>query len=206
MKLDRILVGILIFIVLLGCKEKQSGLSFEQKVFYDIAPQIIDSLYQEVRDIHPKLIQEFSTGNPNFNEKENLPFLVVGIADSIYGLDRSQNSRFLNHFATENIHLDTSITDKKVRLEFSRIESSDIFNFERLSQIRTGPRRWKKTADFFLAGITSFSRIKFDTQQKYGFLIISSTCGRQCGVSSMVYLKELNGEWVIDEIEDFRWE
>ncbi len=203
MKLERILVGLLIFIVLLGCKEKQSQLSFEQNVFYDIAPEIIDFQYQEVRDIHPRLIQEFSTDNLNFNKKENLPFIVVGIADSIYELDKSEDSKFLNHFETENIHLDTSNTDKKIKLELSRIRSSDIFKFEKLSQIPTGPSRWKKTADFFLAGITSFSRIRFDNERKYGFLICSLTCGQQCGVHSRVYIKELNDEWVIDEIEDF---
>ncbi|WP_273566640.1 hypothetical protein [Maribacter halichondriae] len=123
---------------------------FEQRVFYEIAPKIIDSLYHEVREIYPKLVQEFSDENVDLNKKENLPFLVVGIVDSIYDLGKSEDSKFIHHFSEEKVDLDTSNTAKTIKLEISRIKSSDIFNFKKLSQIPTGPRRWKKTEDFFL--------------------------------------------------------
>jgi len=59
---------------------------------------------------------------------------------------------------------------------------------------------WKEKYDFIFSGVIHFTRIQFDTEQKYGILDGGFVCGKLCGQGFRIYIKKENGKWLIDKI------
>jgi len=49
--------------------------------------------------------------------------------------------------------------------------------------------------------VVSFSRIQFDKNRQFGILDGGFVCGRHCGQGFRIYIKKVNNNWIIDEVE-----
>jgi hypothetical protein len=165
-----------------------------------VVPKIIDSQIADLKG--PYMIQK-STGDSTFVWIEETSVnAIVGIMDSVYGFDQSFYDKYVNlHFSDMGLEFDTLNIGKSYKLDISKIESREDYNYKYLSEV-PGPKiRWKRSKDFYLLGLIGFSRIQFDKKKKFGILDFKATCGQQCGLTALVYLKNDGGNWEIDEIE-----
>lgn len=85
--------------------------------------------------------------------------------------------------------------------DLTRLEIDENFDVRYLSDIPGPEERWKKSKEFYLLALSSFSRILFDEHKRFGVLEFSMTCGRQCASTGLVYLKNENDIWTVDGLE-----
>ena len=122
--------------------------------------------------------------------------------DSVYGFDESFYDKYINlHFSNMGLEFDALNIGNGYKLDISKIESREDYDYKYLSEVPGPQKRWKKSKNFYLLGLIGFSRIQFDRKKEFGILDFKATCGQQCGLTALVYLKKDGGNWEIDEIE-----
>nr|WP_299488329.1 hypothetical protein [uncultured Allomuricauda sp.] len=186
-------------IVFLGCSSRQTGLQFEQKVLYQIVPQIIDS---EFPDTSEGFMLKKTVDGSSVWMKETSANTIIGILDSVYEFDQKFYKKYINlHFSNHDLKLAKLNSAKAYKLDISKIKKSKNYYYQYLSEIPDSKIRWKRKKEFYLMGLVGFSRIYFDKERKNGVLDFTMSCGQQCGMTALVYLKNENGDWKVDEIE-----
>lgn len=193
-----ILFGITM-ITSLSCSNGQTDLQFEKQVFYQVAPEIIDS---EFPDTSRGFMVQKTVDSSSVWVRETSVNAVIGILDSVYGFNQAFYEEYINfHFSNDDFKLDELNSQKSYKLDISKIKKKRSYNFKYLSEIPDSKKRWKREEKFYLMGLIGFSRIKFDKERRKGILDFTMSCGQQCGLTALVYLKNDNGNWKVDEIE-----
>ncbi len=214
------LLLILISVLLFNCDKKQSELEFEQSVVYEIFPALMDSLHYDFRLKPPR------PPKPIFNEKGEIIGsdttgiakaladyrkrktelkadsikLVIAIKDSVYSLEMKEREQLLKHFSKYNLILDSNDLSIEYRIDLEKLKAEDKLEFKYRSEFPKGSNIWKKEYDFYLNETTSLSRIQFDSTKSFGILNSGMGCGKLCGTGVRVFIRKVNGKWIIDEI------
>nr|WP_293299578.1 hypothetical protein [Allomuricauda sp.] len=206
------LCGLLILIALACSKQPTDHLQYEQKVLYEVAPKIIDSIFPETSRGY--MLQEYAKDSSYIWEKEDSVNVVIGVLDSVqglsesyYGPDQSYTKKLAGHFSGNNLVFDSITIKNGYRFNILKLKPKMNHDFRYFSEIKDHTtNEWTKTKDFYLEGLISFSRIKFDKGKRFGLLQCAVSCGQQCGMTSLIYIKREKEKWVIDDIETIMWE
>lgn len=199
MNLKFILPIFFIFAVF-GCSNKKAKLKFEQNVFYQVVPKIIESQFSDFKG--PFMIKsKIEDGSYVWSEEESVN-AIIGIMDSVYGFDEPFYYKYVKqHFSNLELKFDTLNYEKGYQLDISKIEKIENYTCQYYGELPGPNKRWIKSKDFYLLGLIGFSRIKFDEKKQYGVMDFKTTCGQQCGVTAIVYLKNMGERWEVDKIE-----
>lgn len=205
--------------LLISCDKKQTDLEFEKSVVNEIFPALLDSVHYDTRLSPPpppppnfeendstkiewdesKMLAEYEKRKAEL-EKDTTK-LVIAIVDSTYRIDERSKKEFINFYKKYSIKLDTINNDKPYKINISELKHNEKFKLKYRSEFPSTSKIWDGKYDFYLSGITGFSRIQFDQTKNYGVLISGFGCGRLCGFSGMVFIRKVNGKWIIDEIK-----
>ncbi|QXP52855.1 MULTISPECIES: hypothetical protein [Cellulophaga] len=216
-------VVISIILLLTSCSKKLSNLEFEKSVAYEIFPALLDSVHYD-RRIPPnfpppppppvniknkdstnlewdetKLIAEYEKRRVEL-EKDTTK-LVIAIVDSTYRIDEQTKKKFINFYKEYSIKLDTINNDTPYKINISDLKHNEKIILKYRSELPTSSKVWDEKYDFYLSGITGFSRIQFDQTKSYGILISGFGCGRLCGWSGIFFIRKIDGKWQIVKIE-----
>ena len=205
-------------ILLISCEKKTTEIDYEKKVITELFPKIVDSICFDSRKMNPPPkfgIETWSKGNlikvdtSQVTKKEKIKYqnwkneqkridndtskIIIGFDPFLlkYGqktnYDNLYNSKYSNFkFDYSKIHLNKNFKIK------------DISEFPKADKILLYEQKY----NFIFSGFLEISRIKFDKNKKSGVLEASfSYCGK-CGRGYRIYVKEINGLWKIEKIED----
>ncbi|WP_149275104.1 hypothetical protein [Pareuzebyella sediminis] len=212
-------VIISIFLLLISCDKKQSELEFEKSVANEIFPALLDSVFHDTRLAPPpppppnsewndstaikwdesKIIAEYEKKKAEL-EKDTTK-LVIAIVDSTYQINERAKKELIDFYSDFAIELDTANIEQSYKINISELKHADKFKLKYRSVLPATSKVWKGDYDFHLSGITGFSRIQFDQTKNYGVMISGFGCGRLCGFSGLVFIRKLNGKWIIDKIK-----
>ncbi|WP_446053157.1 hypothetical protein [Zobellia laminariae] len=210
---------IAIFLLLISCGKKQTDLEFEKSVANEIFPALLDSVFQDTRLAPPpppppnsewsdataikwdesKMIAEYEKRKVEL-EKDTTK-LVIAIVDSTYQINQRAKKELIDFYKDYEIELDTLNIIKSYKINLTDLKHADKFKLKYRSELPATSKVWKGDYDFHLSGITGFSRIQFDRTKNYGVLISGFGCGRLCGFSGLVFIRKINGKWIIDKIK-----
>ncbi|MFI2744609.1 hypothetical protein ACG2LH_17880 [Zhouia sp. PK063] len=213
------LVIISMFLLIISCDKKQTDLEFEKSVANEIFPALLDSVHYDTRLSPPpppppnfekndsvkiewdesKMLAEYEKRKAEL-EKDTTK-LVIAIVDSTYRIDERSKKELIKFYKEYSIKLDTINNDKPYKINISELKHNAKFKLKYRSDFPATSKVWDEKYDFHLSGITGFSRIQFDQTKSYGVLISGFGCGRLCGFSGMVFIRKVNGKWIIDKIK-----
>ncbi|TXE06610.1 hypothetical protein ES711_13990 [Gelidibacter salicanalis] len=220
MTTKQILVIISMFLLFISCEKKQTSLEFEKAVAIEIFPALLDSVFYDTR-----LTQQPLPPPPNFEWTDSTEIkldetkiiadlekrkselqkdttkLVVAIVDSTYQINERAKKELINFYKDFKIKLDTTNIEKPYKINLADLKHDDKFKLKYRSQLPPTSKVWKGDYNFYLSGITGFSRIQFDQTKNYGVMISGFGCGRLCGFSGLVFIRKVKSKWVIDKIK-----
>ncbi|PRX48822.1 hypothetical protein [Salegentibacter salegens] len=220
--MKKFFIFISVLTLLYSCDEEFKPLKFEKQVAYKIFPQLIDSLHRDVRVPIPPppfirdnnadiLALDTIESKKKWEEYELLKKkyykdsvkLVIAISDSTYLLSKNDKKAFLKFYKKENIELDSTKVDSRYKIILDSLNADKKLKLKYLSEFPEGSEIWsqKNEYDFFLNGATGFSRIKFDKTYSFGVLTSNYSMGRLNGFGVRIFIKKVNGLWIIDKIE-----
>lgn len=210
-----------IFLTLASCGKKQTDLEFEKSVANDIFPALLDSLFIDIRLTPPpppppplndeagdsikiewdqsKLIADYQKRKAEL-EKDTTK-LVIAIVDSTYRIDEGLKKELIAFYKKDDIKLDTINNKNPYKINLPDLKHNKKFHLKYRSKFPATSKVWNKAHGFHLSGITGFSRIQFDQSKSYGALISGFGCGKLCGFSCIVFIRKVNGKWIIDDIK-----
>ncbi|MBW8244295.1 hypothetical protein K1F50_15910 [Muricauda oceani] len=205
--------------------EKVSSKEFEQAVFYEIFPSIIDSIYFDKRLTPPpppppsyidsngteikfdslqykKAIENWKIRKEEIQKDTSAVYIVV--SDSLSDYDREDFYELINHFKPHKIVLDSRNIelDDRFKIDLSKLNANKKkLKFKYSSEFPPGSEIWRTDYDYYIAFTISFSPILFDEKNEYGVLSGGYTRGRLNGSGFRIFIKRNDvGGWVIDEI------
>ena len=210
------------FLLLISCDKKQTDLEFEKSVANEIFPALLDSVFHDIRLAPPpppppptpnsewndstavkwdesKMIAEYEKRKAEL-EKDTTK-LVIAIVDSTYQINERAKKELIDFYKDFEIELDTINITKSYKINLTDLKHADKFKLKYRSELPETSKVWKGDYDFYLSGITGFSRIQFDRTKSYGVMISGFGCGRLCGFSGLVFIRKINGKWKIDKVK-----
>jgi hypothetical protein len=209
------------FLLFISCGKKQTSLEFEKSVVNEIFPALLDSVFYDTRLTQ----QPPPPPPPNFEWTDSTEIkwdetkiiadlerrkaelqkdttkLVVAIVDSTYQINEKAKKELINFYKDFKIKLDTTNIEKPYKINLADLKHDDKFKLKYRSELPATSKVWKGEYNFYLSGITGFSRIQFDQTKNYGVMISAFGCGRLCGFSGLVFIRKVKGKWLIDKIK-----
>jgi hypothetical protein len=192
-KPKNILIFLFSLFYLSGCGQEKINPNFEQDVFIELLPKIVNSMFMDIRPIPlpPKEIRNEEDRKLKLKKwKEyktsyftNIPKYNTEFSIAIVG----------NMEGFENI--------PSIKIDFKKIKNTDKFIFKEREKFPSGSEIWKETLKYSFAGVFTFSRIKFGKEKLSGKIYVNYKCGILCGQGGTVYLKKELGKWIIERIE-----
>ncbi|SDF16159.1 hypothetical protein SAMN05421636_11432 [Pricia antarctica] len=220
MTIKQVFVIISIFLLFSSCEKKQTDLEFEQSVAYEIFPALMDELHYDTRLGPPSPPKPIYDANENLigydrimaektmaewqmklaEFKADSVRLVIAVEDSTRLLEKEEREELLKYFSDKNLILDTSNQSKNYKIKLNRLKAEPKLKFKYLSELPAGSEIWSEEYDFHLSGTTGLSRILFDTTKSYGILHSGFACGKLCGTGFRIFIKKVNGKWIIEKM------
>jgi len=204
-------------ILLVGCSQQNKKsveiptsdslplLSFNESVFYDIFPQLFDSLYYNSNQLPEYLID--SAGLP-YKVKDRTSYLHLDTSQVYFIINDTSEYRnelekvFIEFYSTDSIKIDTSSQTSFIK-NLSLLKVEDKFSFKFLSSF---PDDSKSIWDYELGknfrGILYFSNIIFDTGKKYGVISYAYVKGGLNGYGGEIFIQKINNNWIIIKISE----
>ena len=199
------------FIFLNSCKGEKSDLY----IFYSLFPEIVNRSYRDIRlskkPLPPPPDMD-SIEKINYKEKweqrrlkllSDTTKVVILIPDTIHyeKYDLLENEKqFNDHFNDESLELEPVDLDNTINLDISKLKTDNKrVRFEYVSKYpedRKNNYRWRPDREF--DGILKVSRIVIDKTNKFGYFILSYYRGPLDGWGSIIFIKKINSEWMID--------
>lgn len=216
MKIKNI-IGVLILILYIsGCKAKTDEFEFEKKVLIQILPSLVDSICVDRRlVIPPPFLGGFVTDEKGdvFVDSTQITVEQKGKYAEWEKLREKAKQDTSSVFIAFNplvrsgygVFVEEKDTIKSFLLDFNKIKLNNKFKLKNISEFpntgRYNDLLFQLKYDFVFSGIFAVSGIKFDSQKREGVLAASfDHCGR-CGVGYDVYIKNINGIWLIKKLQ-----
>jgi hypothetical protein len=192
-----------------NCKEEKaiSESEFEQAVFYEIFPTILDSIYYEKRLLPPP------PPPPEFFQTEEYKNNIdKGIQDykqtdkyknDIKKWERKKDSLERDKSLIYLVVSDSISGFEKYKIDLNRLKSNnEKIKFKYRSEFPNGREFWRTEYDYFIAANIQFGGIIFDKTKNNGVLNGGYTMGILNGSGFRIFIKKnKNGNWIIDKIE-----
>jgi hypothetical protein len=211
---------VIILILLISCEKKITEIEYEKNVLTEIFPKIVDSICVDSRKMIPPPkygIETWEKGQiikvdtSKVTEKERIEYqnwkkeqnrIEKDTSKIIIGFDP-----FLLKFGEERNYEKVNLYNSKYsnfRFDYSKIQLNRKFKIKDITEFPKAEKLllYEQKYDFVFSGFLEISRIKFDKNRKSGVLEASfSYCGK-CGRGYRIFIKEINGEWKIEKLED----
>ncbi len=192
-KTKNILIFLFSLFYLFGCGQEKIDLNFEQDVFIELLPKIVDSIFVDIRPIPPPPEEIRDEKNSKIKLQKWKEYKIN------YFKNKSQyNTEFIIAIE-EEIEKWENIPSSKV--DFKKIQNTKKFIFKPRIEFPSGMEIWKENLKYNFAGVFSFSRIEFNDERLNGKLWVSYRCGDLCRQGGIVHLKKYDGNWEIEKIE-----
>ena len=192
-KTKNILIFLFSLFYLFGSGQEKIDPNFEQEVFIELLPKIVDSMFVDVRPIPPPPKEIRNEKNTKIKLQKWKEYKINYFKDK-----PEYNTEFIIAI-NEEIEKWENISSSKV--DFEKIKNTKKFIFKPRKEFPQGIDIWKERLKYNFAGVFSFSRIEFDKQKLNGKLSVNYNCGGLCGKGGIVYLKKDNDKWKIEKIE-----
>jgi hypothetical protein len=189
-------------------------------VLTEIFPKIVDSICVDSRKMNPppkygietwekgqiiqvdtsKVTEEERIAYQNWKNEQNR--IEKDTSKIIIGFDP-----FLLKFGEEKKFENVNLYNSKYsnfRFDYSKIKLNRKFKIKDITEFPKVEKLllYEQKYNFVFSGFLEVSRIKFDKNKKSGVLEASfSFCGK-CGRGYKIFIKELNGKWKIEKLED----
>ena len=186
----------------------------------EIFPKIVDSICVDSRKMNPppkygietwekgqiiqvdtsKVTEEERIAYQNWKNEQNR--IEKDTSKIIIGFDP-----FLLKFGEEKKFENVNLYNSKYsnfRFDYSKIKLNRKFKIKDITEFPKVEKLllYEQKYNFVFSGFLEVSRIKFDKNKKSGVLEASfSFCGK-CGRGYKIFIKELNGKWKIEKLED----
>jgi hypothetical protein len=211
---------VIILILLISCEKKITEIEYEKNVLTEIFPKIVDSICVDSRKMNPppkygietwKKGQIIQVDTSKVTEKERIAYqnwkneqnriekdtskIIIGFDPFLLKFGEEKNFENVNLYNSKysNFRFDYS----KIKLN-RKFKIKDITKFPKVEKLLLYEQKY----NFVFSGFLEVSRIKFDKNKKSGVLEASfSFCGK-CGRGYKIFIKELNGKWKIEKLED----
>ncbi|PVW14172.1 hypothetical protein [Marixanthomonas spongiae] len=210
-----------------SCNQKENIYEeeFEQAVFYELFPAILDSLHYDKRLMPPapppssfvnsngirieydsinykQVMENWKIHKQKILKDTASVYLIV--SDSIENIERNDLYKLKNHFDKQNITIETNDLKLKegYRVDLKKLKAKDKkIKFKYRSEFPKGRDFWKNNYNIYIAASISFDHILFDKTKNFGVLNAGYTLGILSGNGVRIFIKkEANGKWVIDDI------
>lgn len=212
----RFLIYLFLATVTLGCKPEKENTDFERNALLEILPSLVDSTCGDPRIfLSPPPYPLFPPKGTEISEKKkdilnkkwkrkldsikkDTSSIYLAFNPEIKPSDEDLDIEFEKHFKGKK----TIITGiKNYTLDLSKIKLNRHFKFKHDSLFYKDYRVWMKKYNFVFAGLFEVSRIRFDKTKTYGILSTGYTCESRCGKGHLVFIKKVEGKWIIDKMK-----
>ncbi len=225
-KLRDIIFFLVLLVLISSCDKKTVEFEFEKSVMTEIFPSLVDSICVDSRKmLPPPMLGVYVTDKQgHVSEDSTKATKVQLIAYRRWEKERERVDKdtskviiAFNAFLKKSSHFNKELEEKYSYLEpsvtykdtvkgylfdFKDIKLNNKFKIKNISEF---PKNYDLNLlyelkyDFVFSGILHLSRIQFDKHKQTGILKAGfSFCGR-CGRTFIVYIKKVNGKWVIDK-------
>ena len=211
---------LLSLVLLISCEKKITEIEYEKKVLTEIFPKIVDSICVDSRKMNPPPkfgIETWNKGSlikvdtSKATKKERTEYqnwknqqkridkdtskIIIGFDPFLLKYEQKRNY--------DNVNLYNS-KYSNFRFDYSKIHLNKKFKIKDISEFPKADKilLYEQKYNFVFSGFLEISRIKFNKNKKSGVLEASfSYCGK-CGSGYRIYVKEINGKWKIEKLED----
>jgi hypothetical protein len=206
----------LLFFLLLfifSCSKTEKNEDLEKNIFYDLIPELVDRSCLALPPPPPPLDQFDKT---NYIEKEkkylklvdslNKSSKTIALNDTIFNISDSELIDLkpklnFNYSNTDNYNqkIVLNLNSVKFKPNIKLLKNKEIIKVYK--QLQDG-KSWDEIPT--LKGLQctiSFSRIILNTEKNKGFFTFGVGCGRHCGSGFNVWIKKINGKWIIEKQE-----
>jgi hypothetical protein len=191
-KTENILIFLFSLFYLLGCGQEKVDSNFEQNVFMEVLPKIVDSMFVDIRPFPspPKEIR---------NEKDRKLKMKKW---------KEYQTSYLKKIPKYNTKYTIAIVEKignlgnlpSSEIDFEKLNNTEKFIFKKRSEFPEKGEIWKESLNYSFVGIFSFSRIRFEKDKSKAEIYVNYRCGSLCGKGGTVYIIKKLGKWIIEEI------
>jgi hypothetical protein len=228
-KLQKIILILSIISFYTSCKKEVTELEFEKNVMTEIFPSLIRSTCFDTRMFvkpPPRFGKPIYDKNGNYVgidstkatklEKEKLlqwereisdlkkdtSKTVIAFNPVLRKSAENLKEYFKKNFPKGTIYKPNSKDTFEYHFDFKKIKLKQKFELKNISEFpKDRMKFWNTKYSFVFLGVVNFSRIEFDKDRKFGVLEGGFTCGRLCGNGFIIYIKKINGKWIIDKTE-----
>lgn len=210
--------------LLSGCETKNEKNAEEEQIITTLLPAIIDSTCMDLRiyAFRPPLPRSIFDKNNKFIRfdssnlsKDSLSYkrtldsldkdtstLYIEFNPVLNDVDERYKNEIFSHFKIKKEK--QSPNNESLKIPYESIKTKKKFKLQILSKM---PKINKKDGIFSrygssFSGSFSMSRIYFDKERKFGVLTAGYFCGTRCGQGFTIFIRKLNNQWIIDEIEN----
>lgn len=232
MKILNIIGYFVLLSSIICCECKKEEFELEKTVLTQILPSLVDSICVDSRMVEsPPMIGEFFTdekGNTfldstKITKEQETRFKEWVTRREVAKKDTSKvilafnpwiknnfntyfDKKLIKEFPISEFSVKGKDTIEKFFLDFDKIKLSNKFKLKNISEFPNTDNHqyllFEQNYNFVFSGIFYVSRIQFDIHKHKGLLNASfSYCGR-CGQGYNVYIKKMNGIWIIDKLEE----
>lgn len=214
---------ILCTIISFSCQREVSNHEFEKKVFYEIFPNLIDSVCIDTRiygsfpphgksifDSRGKFIYS-DTSNIIAERKlwrEKIKLLKNDKAKLVIAFDPNileshfDNSEEFKKFSLSDLQPVMLDADSlSFSLDINKMRSRGKFYLMNANKFPKGREIWDKRYNFIFNGALSVNRIQFNKTKTVGVLSAGFYCGGKCGQGFRIFIKKNNNKWQIVKID-----
>ena len=192
-KTKNILIFLFPLFYLFGCEQEKTNHNFEQDVFIEILPKIVNSMFVDIRPTPPPPKEIRNEKNEKLKLKKWKEYKT-----SYFKNIPKYNTEFTIAIV-ENMESFKNIPSTKI--DFKKLKNTGKFIFIKRENLPSNAKIWKETQEYSFAGIFTFSRMKFGKEKLSGEIYVNYRCGNLCGKAGTVYLKKEFGKWMIEKIE-----
>lgn len=218
---------LLSFLILFtNCEKKVDEVEFEKNVLTEVFPKIVDSICVDSRKMDPppkfgietwkkgklikvdtsKVTNEERNKYQNWEKEQNR--IDKDTSEIIIGFDQ-----YLLNFGERRVNIESKLLNSNFsnfKFDYSKIKLNNKFKIKNITEFPKAEKLllahkvllYEQKYNFVFSGFLEISRIKFDKNKKGGVLEASfAYCGR-CGSGYRIYIKEINGKWLIEKMED----
>ena len=208
-------------ILLLTCQAKRENpAELQQKVFEDIFVELLNETFRDYRKIPipPRPLTDSLKKAFNIVKKRHQQYLdttqfeplhvIVFDTLKVWPIEMLKNSSSGNR----KYDLDTINSTGEFVIDLSKIVlppdyvlryrsefQEDIYNYIRNENFKFSHdnRNLRK-----FSGTLGLSRVYFNESKDYGVLNVQFVCGKLCGCSFKIWVRKVDNNWIIEEVEN----
>jgi len=207
---------IFISIFLWNCNgEKYNSVNkFEKTVFYEVFPDLLDSIYHDYRLVKPPP-PYFKLSHPYTQEKfdkkidslkEHSPIYKKMLSDWKVRKDSisKQKSYVVIYDSINNYDKNYEI-ERSLKIDLQELEcKNDMIEFKYHSEFKGNEKFWRKTRnyDFHVVALINFRNIKFNENKDSATFDCGYSMGHLNGIGYLITIKKgKDGKWKVEKIE-----